>query len=329
MRTNRRLSLVVAFATAPLAACDGAATEPQPVMTSGALSLPVTITNPLSSPVPTYAVGSTRVEGTIQAAQAGSWGVTINNPLLPVNARQDGYWGVEVTNSSLDVRGTVGAEQSGAWRVGLEGTADVAVVNTPTVELAAGARVAIDDLPPVSLAGTPTVQLAGTPTVQLTGTPTVRIDGETQMRVDGDVYVANTDEAPVPVRLVGAQSTPWAKQKLMAIPDGAIGVDEVLFEVPIGKRLVIEHVDAFLILPEGQGGVAVNVTSQVEGESVQFSFPLVQTAGFGGVDRFAVAQQTKLYAEAESSVTIELVRNDITAVGNGRVTLSGYLVDAD
>jgi len=328
-------------------ACDGAGAPPAegapleaPSLAAAPLTLavPVTVTNGLASPVPTYAVGTANVavQGTVQAAQAGLWGVSILNPSLTVEARQAGYWQVEVANSDLSVRGVVGATQEGAWTVGaqqegawtvgatqvgtwmvaLAGTSDVAIVNTPTVELAPGARVGVDELPPVTISGTPAVTLAGTPTVALAGDP--------------EVFVNNTDESPIPVREVGAaRSTPWATQKIVSLADGEAGRVEHVLDVPLGKRLVIEHVDAFIQVPTGDGALGATVRSTVGGAPMQFLFPFTSKAELGGVDRLLMAEATTLYADPETAVGVELVRTTTSGTAVGRVTLSGRLVDAE
>jgi len=328
--TSPLAALCAACFVSSLAACDDAATSVErapaeaPAVTTMALSVPVTVANGVSNPVPTFAVGTTNVDvrNTVRTAQAGTWGVAVTNDSLAVDARQSGYWGVEVTNSALDVRGVVGAQQDGAWTVALDGTSDVAIVNTPTVELAAGARVSVDALPPVTLTGAPEVTLAGTPTVVLAGEPAVH--------VDGDVFVTNTEEAPIPVRDVGAgRSTPWAAQRIVNLAEGQIGQVVTILEVPLGKRLVIEHIDAFIQVDSGDGALAAGVRSTVGGEPVQFTFPFTSKVELGGVDRHLVAQATQLHADPETEVGVELMRTASVGAAVGRVTLSGRLVDVE
>lgn len=323
---------LAALSLASLVACDGGAssdTTPLPPTTAAAplaFTLPVSVMNGLANPVPTYAVGTANVavQGPVQAAQAGLWGVNVLNASLPVDARQSGFWSVEVSNPSLDVRGTVGAEQAGAWsvaatqagawRVALDGTSEVALVNSPTVELAPGTSVGIDALPPVTLAGTPAVTLAG----------------DARVQVDGEVFVANTEEAPIPVRDVGAgRSTPWAGQRVFAIGEGEVSRRETLFEVPAGKRLVIEHFDAFIQVPGGEKALGAGLVTTVGGSSVQFVFPFTSEVALGGVDRLLVAEATTLYADPESEVGVELFRTTTVGTATGRITISGRLVDLD
>lgn len=299
-----------------------------PAIQEAALSLPVLVANTSAQPVPVQVL-----DGVVAARQLGTWNVNVANNVGvtgKVQAEQAGAWNVALTNPLVQVAGQIEARQLGPWSVDVANLPEVvlaagnsvAINNVPTVEISAESEVAVRSLPPVQLAAGTTVAVTSLPAVTLAGAPSVD--------VSGTVTVDNDDQNPVPVRMVGAAATsqPWQVQKIVALAQGEGAKSVVAFDVPSGKRLVIEYVDAFLFAPTGQRGLAT-VTTQGGGSGVEFIVPLSSVVEYGGMDQVSGAQTAKFYADGGTSVSVGVQRNAwLGTTAQGRVTLSGYLVDA-
>ena len=165
----------------------------------------------------------------------------------------------------------------------------------------------------VNVVNTPTVlaQQSGPWTVGISGTPTVR--------------VGNTAQAPVLGRDVDEPARqPFQRSGEITFAAGEV-IAAVEFTVPEGKRLVIEYVSA-------------NISS----EEPLFWFTVQTSAGSSGGTHFfqpialpnlphrhVVSQQTRLYANPGSTVTIEARRIGTFCLqaASGFVAFSGHLVD--
>ena len=153
----------------------------------------------------------------------------------------------------------------------------------------------------VNVVNTPTVlaQQSGTWDVGITGTPNIR----------------DLDEpARQPYQRTGGL-------------DFAAGQDITTteFTVPANKRLVIEYVSAQIIVAEPIFWFSVKTTAgSAQGTHFFAPMALPNVAGL-----HIVSQQTRLYANPGSTVTIEARRyNDLDLdARSGRTGFSGYLVD--
>lgn len=179
----------------------------------------------------------------------------------------------------------------------------------------------------MTLAGTPNVNVAGT--VAISNTPAVTI--ASTVGVSGAVAITNGAANPIPVRAVADAQTPWARNLDLAIPAGSLFSDILVYQVPSGKRLVIEFVTAKLLVPSGQAGKLVNVAVTVAGTGASFALPLTEVAEAdtaAGV-LYVASQLTKIYADPGTLVVVEPVRDATSGTSGGRIALAGYLVDAN
>jgi hypothetical protein len=170
----------------------------------------VIVENTSANPVPTTAVGTVPVAGSV----------------------------------SIDNQPTVSAQQSGSWSVGIDGTASVSVANQPTVsaEQSGGWSVGIVGTPNVNIANTPSVSIAGTPTVaiaggmQVNGITDVRLfpDGLTHLRRRASDHVTLIHESNFGLNGIVADDFRRMHQ------DGTF--DSTSFVVPFGSVLVVTDV---------------------------------------------------------------------------------------
>jgi hypothetical protein len=100
------------------------------------------------------------------------------------------------------------------------------------------------------------------------------------------------------------------------------------FNVPIGKRLVVEDVSSQITLPAGQGVRSdCATTTAPDGQVVHF-LVLASQGTFGSLVTFAANDAMRLYADGGSTVRCEGFRGSGAGLGQAIWTFSGYLVDA-
>ena len=105
--------------------------------------------------------------------------------------------------------------------------------------------------------------------------------------------------------------------------------ESTIFDVPSGKRLVIEYASMQLEFITIGKLMSLDITTTLGGNPVSHSFPLsspaVGAAGGGGLAR--LGQQVRIYADPGTAVMVTGVRTELTGTSFCRFTISGYLVD--
>lgn len=300
------------------AACDSSDAGPSPgggpATTLAGLQgpEPVIVQNTAQDPVPTAAVGTTTIDGSVAASQRGAWSVNVAGGA--VAASQDGAW-------------FVGAAQSGNWNVGAtqQGAWAVDIASAPPVSLAAGASVAVSAQPPVSFDGPQPVEVTNMPSVTIEGFASVR----------GAVAITNEGDSPVPVHVVNSGSaatpTPWADHRVIVIDQNGHFASAALaiYTVPAGKRLVIEYIDAFMRnFNNGNGhGTRIRVNVDGPGPDEVYNVPFNVSQALTNFQHEAFAQVVKWYAEAGDTISLTAVRDVAQGITDAEITLSGYLID--
>jgi hypothetical protein len=134
----------------------------------------------------------------------------------------------------------------------------------------------------------------------------------TPLPVTGTISVGNLGDNPLPIVDVD-NAARGAFQTVL----GQVGS----FEVPAGKRLVIEYLSGRINVNAGCT-VAIGVRTQLQNQSAVEHFIPV-TPGFGAVLLFS--QRTRLYADGTASILTEQ-GGGCTSVSVS-TSISGYLVD--
>jgi hypothetical protein len=155
---------------------------------------------------------------------------------------------------------------------------------------------------------------------------------------DKDVIVVNTPAAPVPVKVTGTPAVevvndalyePYIKLAGVSLSDGTL-LGQVTFDIPDGKRLVIETVSVQVAVPSGQKvRVFLDVT---EGLGSLLGVLPVQSPGpILGVEYFVANLPFKLRKDAIPGHTDEIVvrmgRDSSSGGASLLATIYGYLVD--
>jgi hypothetical protein len=122
--------------------------------------------------------------------------------------------------------------------------------------------------------------------------------------------VVNPGTQPIPVTISGAGGTTGTAVQATAIiaGDQATTVSAVLYQVPAGKRLVIEYVSSV----SDSSLRSISITTTVGGSQAEWFF----TSGMGNLVR--------MYADPGTNVGASVYHG----TGLVRILMSGYLVDA-
>lgn len=177
-------------------------------------------------------------------------------------------------------------------------TGSVSVTNTPTVNLASGTNVGINN--------TPTVNLASGASVGINSTTT------------NPVFVRSVDDA---VRQV------FQQQFDFVVADGSYGQNAIM-PVPVGKRVVIEHVSAAGI---DHGGhrlrYEVLTTQYVGAVQVQSQHFLVAESQGEGLAIWYASQPMHVYGDGGTTIVVDASRELNTGTADVSMTVSGYFVN--
>jgi hypothetical protein len=153
--------------------------------------------------------------------------------------------------------------------------------------------------------------------------------------------------APAPLPVTGSLAVTVGGSEPLLVQDVSSGVQPVhvgsgsgeltiasgqlaaftTFQVPAGKRLVIEHFSGRLILPAGQlsrGATIDTRTVTLDGTATtqRSHFDFEPDANY-----FFVNDLVKRYADTGTAVQVTVFRNATAGSGSFRWSLSGYLVD--
>jgi hypothetical protein len=106
------------------------------------------------------------------------------------------------------------------------------------------------------------------------------------------------------------------------------GIGEESITVPLGKRLVIETVDAAGFVTPGQKvDFMMDLLTSGSTTHVRHHFPPTFIGTFFNLDRYTLCQSVRLYGEPGSTVRVIMQKNAITAGGVGDLAISGHFVD--
>ena len=165
----------------------------------------------------------------------------------------------------------------------------------------------------------------------LASTQLVAAPPENPPPIEIDVFVVNDEANAVPVTIQGAPAEPTPFQRssntLLEIGDDTGGVG--FASVPMGKRLVIEHMSVNLDLDAGANAVC-GVIVMTDGGVTTMSHTLVVVPQgfFASRENFSVSQQITLFAESGQDVTVQCGwKPTISFSVQMAAAISGYLVD--
>jgi hypothetical protein len=121
-------------------------------------------------------------------------------------------------------------------------------------------------------------------------------------------------------------TNPFQTSVDLNLPVGA-GGQNASFQVPAGKRLVIEYVSGEAFMPTGQKCL-FSIFTSLAGQSTPTRHLLetVSFGKFGAPDYFRTAQVVRLYADPGTGVMLRADRDLTTGTATARMSLSGKLI---
>jgi hypothetical protein len=120
---------------------------------------------------------------------------------------------------------------------------------------------------------------------------------------------------------------PFHQQFPLDWPDGE-GFVEATYQVPNGKRLVLEYASLFAFLqPEGQS-MFVRIVTRVRGTDAFHTLLVQKQEDYGVLKQFGAAHAVKIYADPGSTVKVSVGRVPFNNTAAATVTLSGVLEPA-
>jgi len=139
-----------------------------------------------------------------------------------------------------------------------------------------------------------------------------------------DARRANAQQGAGRERAEVRASQPFQRQFALDWADGQDLV-EASYQVPPGKRLVIEYASLSAYLqPEGQS-MFVRIVTTVSGGDAFHNLAVQKQEDWGVLKQFGAAHTVKVYADPGSRVRVSVGRTPFGNTANATVTLSGRL----
>jgi hypothetical protein len=175
---------------------------------------------------------------------------------------------------------------------------------------------------PVPTSAQGTTQVAGT--VAISGTPSVQLSGVPS------VTITNDSSSPLPVTSVDvAARTPVDAFNTLTYPDGQIGGGNRVYQVPFGKRLVLQSLSIWATLGSGEG--LAQCTLDRSDDVNPMSFPVFmqhQGKDFGGNEHFVGSITGPIYFNGGASVSGSYLRDSGVGTITVNLSMTGYLENA-
>lgn len=155
--------------------------------------------------------------------------------------------------------------------------------------------------------------------------PAVVIIDQSGSSNDVDANITNDSSNPVPVNVVNTEIEPYQDNK--ADVGNFTNSITILYDIPEGKRLVVQHVSLDISIPTGQ--VIIKPVIVCGQQVLHTLVPFLLGAESNSNDRYVASQQLTCYHDAsQGALEIRVNRNftdsDTFSVTSG---VSGILVD--
>jgi hypothetical protein len=143
--------------------------------------------------------------------------------------------------------------------------------------------------------------------------------------------IGNPASDPVLIRDVdNPVSQPFRHQFDHQLPDGASSITTAFFQVPAGKRLVLDDASVLVDLPGGQNG-SINLRVIDDGSETVARRALTltfQRRGAGSsIDRYEAGEPVRIHVFAGERIGLSFGRSSFEGAAQLFVNVSGYFVD--
>ena len=175
------------------------------------------------------------------------------------------------------------------------------------------------------------VEVVNTP-LPVTGSVTAIVSGNVNATVSGLVTVDNPSNNPVLIRDVDGQGAKqlWQEYRFVSIPDGSNNGLLAFDPVPVGKALVVEHINVLFWNTDPSNThepylitmFNLNAFGSAPGIEPRFLVPQPRSAFF------IVDAPMKYYVGPGSALRVEVQRGfDVAGLNISHTTATGYLVN--
>jgi hypothetical protein len=183
---------------------------------------------------------------------------------------------------------------------------------------------------PVPVAGTlgidpsnNSVQVANTPTVNVGSLPAVQVGSLPAVQVSNQLADHAVQAVVLKGQVVMLDGTFTNTQGLLS---GAS-----TFQVPAGKRLVIQSLSLFGDIPTGETltrlAILTFTTTSAGLQEDEYDLVPVLTGTVGNTDHYRLSQELTAYSDQNQGVTVSATRPTSSSEVQFHFTVSGYLVD--
>jgi len=174
-------------------------------------------------------------------------------------------------------------------------------------------------MPTVTVANTPSVTVANTPSVSISGTPTVTL------APGGSTNVTNPlDDSHNAIPLAMTEGAQFLAETCTLDFSGAESGACQFAEVPPGKMLVVQEVDAMITIDTGMNPEWVAFNDGTVGHYLPATY---MSTVSNAVDTYATHQATHMYVGFSNSPQCGLAAPHLVQVGELRCQISGFLID--
>ena len=144
--------------------------------------------------------------------------------------------------------------------------------------------------------------------------------------VSGTVTVGNTTANPAVVRETDNPALHAIQIYTTHVVDSDYTVNFVVYTVPAGKRLVIEHIDGKVDL-SGTSVAQVIVSTYVNSQYAPHMITLNPAEFWDTIASRTFSEVVRLYADAGTNVLVEVTRPNVGSFALVPFNMSGYLID--
>ena len=182
---------------------------------------------------------------------------------------------------------------------------------------------------PLPVSGNVSADVTGNVNAVVTGNVNATVTGTVGLAPGATVLIGNSDAAPVPVVDMSDARVPFQTRVTLTIEAGSTQ-SQAGFDVPDGKRLVIEHVSSRVQGPGGERYIA-HFSTHVFGDSpggASHWLVLNHQGTFSSIDVLTASQDMRVYADPSfPSPQFVVTRTSTLGSTFAELNISGYLVN--
>lgn len=206
----------------------------------------------------------------------------------------------------------------------------VALITLALSQISPGPVAAQNQAAPVQVVNSPAEPVPVTGSVKVSNSPSVQLAPGSNVCIDplcNVVRVGNDIGTPVPVQSVDSSEEVLAGQSVL-FREGVTFGSRLVYTVPAGKRLIVDHIWARADLPRWQT-VLVGFLVTLPPPRLLYRYPVLMqnSVGFREFQVLEGVQDSRITAAGGQELTLECSRSSSTGTGSARCSFIGRLVN--